>query len=433
MGRLKMEEKYDVLIAGGGLGGLLSSALLSREGKRCYLVEKLPYFGGRFTTHNYKGFEIPTGAVHMIPHSRKGLLGKTLLNNLDLPIIIKDTENFTTWYWNNKDPISHNNFWGIFKALPEWKQRYCIIRKLMLSRRNPSDNIESFHKYLSKKTTDPQLFKFFNAITGFALSLNIEQITTTSMFQFLNRLFKSGKAGVPIGGCKQVVKSLTDYSTSRKAILKKNFQLIKLEEDKTTLKSAIIQNTRTNEEFEVKAHFFILNLGVPQVNKILESSNLDFRLPETNIARGGGFAFRSDKTLLKKSTVAQFPDCKYVKGAVEPTLLSPELAPKNEHLLLTHQIFKSRNLKQNIKKGRDEIFELFPTVREEDELCVHSFHRDWPVNHSAQGSDNSNFSSVFNNLYFVGDGFKGNSGWFMTEGVVYGVHQVIDRILSQAK
>ena len=106
--RLKMEEKYDVFIAGGGLGGLLSSALLSRKGKKCYLVEKLPYLGGRFTTHKFEGFEIPTGAVHMIPHSRNGLLGKTLLNELTLPITIKDTENFTTWYWNNKDPHSHS-------------------------------------------------------------------------------------------------------------------------------------------------------------------------------------------------------------------------------------------------------------------------------------------------------------------------------------
>ena len=102
-------------------------------------------------------------------------------------------------------------------------------------------------------------------------------------------------------------------------------------------------------------------------------------------------------------------------------------------MLLTHQVFKSYNLKKNIKSGRDEIFALFPTLKEEDELCVHSFHRDWPVNHSAQGSDNNNFSSVYNNLYFVGDGFKGNSGWFMTEGVAYGAHQVVDRLLSHAE
>ncbi|MHA1941440.1 MAG: NAD(P)-binding protein [Candidatus Hodarchaeales archaeon] len=427
-----MDEIYDVFIAGGGLGGLLSSALLSREGNKCCLVEKLPFFGGRFTTHNYRGFEIPTGAVHMIPHSRNGILGKTLLNDLELPVVIKDTENFTTWYWNNRDPISHKRFWGIFKALPKWGQRYFVIRKLMLSKRPLDNNNESFNEYLSKRTSDPQLFQFFNAIAGFALSLNITEISAKSMFRFLDRLFRSGKAGVPIGGCKQIVNRLTDFSKSKNAVLSKNSQIIKFERNGQTLESVIIRNTKTSEEIEIKASHFIFNLGVPQINTILESSGLNFRLPVTSIAKGGGFAFRSKKSLLGKSTVAQFPECKYVKGAVEPTLISPELAPKNEHLFLTHQVFHDDNLKNNIKRARDEVFELFPSLREEDELCAHSFHREWPVNHCAQGSDNNNFSSVFNNLYFVGDGFKGNSGWFMSEGVTYGTHQVVNQILSRS-
>ncbi len=253
------------------------------------------------------------------------------------------------------------------------------------------------------------------------------------MFRFLFRLFRSGKAGVPIGGCKRVVESLISFSRSNDAILRKNLELIELEANGSTLKSAIVKNTRTQEEIVVKAKTFILNLGVPQVNTVLESSGLHFRLPETSIARGGGFAFRSHQSLLQKSTVAQFPECKYVKGAVEPTLISPELAPKNQHLFLTHQIFHSDNLKYNIKRARDEIFALFPSLREDDELCAHTFHREWPVNHGAQGSDNNNFSSVFDNLNFVGDGFKGNSGWFMTEGVAYGTHKVVNRILSESE
>ena len=79
-----MNEKYDCFISGAGLGGLLSSAMLTKHENRIFLAEKLPFLGGRFTSHKYEGFEIPTGAVHMIPHSQKGPLGQLLLHYLQL-------------------------------------------------------------------------------------------------------------------------------------------------------------------------------------------------------------------------------------------------------------------------------------------------------------------------------------------------------------
>ena len=35
--------------------------------------------GGRFTQHEHDGYQIPTGAVHMIPHGKKGPFAKLIL------------------------------------------------------------------------------------------------------------------------------------------------------------------------------------------------------------------------------------------------------------------------------------------------------------------------------------------------------------------
>ncbi|MHA1976847.1 MAG: NAD(P)-binding protein [Candidatus Hodarchaeales archaeon] len=426
-----MTQYYDVFIAGGGLGGLIASALLTQQGKSVYLSERLPFFGGRFTTHNLDGYEIPTGAVHMIPHSQRGILGQILLKKLSLPLNIVDTHNFTTWYWDNHHPVSHRRFWGILRAFPKWKQRYFIIRKLLFDRKELHDNSITFDDYLSSKTDDPQIFNFFNAFTGFALSLDISELTPATMFRFVDRLHKSGKAGVPIGGCKRVSENLVRFSRNMGGTLKNNSQLILLEKNGSELNSGVVCNTRTNEESEVKAKEFILNLGVNQINSVLEKSKFDFRLPVSPGAIGGGFVFSSKRSLLKKSTVAQFPDCKYVKGAVEPTLISPELAPKGRHLFLTHQVFRLKDVVTATKRARDEVLDLFPSLQEEDELCVHTFHRNWPVNNAMQGADNKNISDIFQNLSFVGDGFKGNTGWFMSEGVAYGAQKVVKDILNK--
>ncbi|MFX0084763.1 MAG: FAD-dependent oxidoreductase [Candidatus Hodarchaeota archaeon] len=426
-----MNRKYECFIAGGGIGGLLSAAVVTKHDKSVFLAERLPFLGGRFTSHKYKGFEIPSGAVHMIPHSRKGPLGQLLLQNLKLPLVINDVEDFTAWYWPNKKPIKHKNFWGIFKAFPKRSQRIFVIKKLILGLRNSEKHTESFHEYLESRTEDPQIFQFFNAVTGFALSLDISQLSTASMFRFLKRLYQRGRPGVPIGGSKAVIFSLAEFS-HRNGLgnINKNCELKKLEIDDSKVNLAVCLRLDKNEEFEIKAKNFILNLGHPQINQILKNSGVPFRFPSSPIASGGGFIFRAKASILGSSAVAQFPENEYFKGAVEPSRISPGLAPNGEHLLCTHQIFKSSDVVRDSRRARDEVFSTFPQLKEEDELVIHTFHKDWPVNFASQGNDLANFSTEIKNLFFVGDGFKGNQGWMMTEGVTYGVKQVIDKIIS---
>ncbi|MHA2224403.1 MAG: NAD(P)-binding protein [Candidatus Hodarchaeales archaeon] len=428
-----MSEQCDHFIAGGGLGGLLTAALLSQKGKKILLVERMPFFGGRFTSLRYKGFEIPTGAVHMIPHSRKGPLGQLLLQKLQLPLEIHDNEYFTKFYWDNKNPICHRTFWGILKAFPRMSQRWFILRKLLPGSRRSEKRSESFLDFLKTHTDDPQIFDFFNAITGFALSVDVSQLSTASMYQFFNRLYQRGRPGVPIGGCKAVITALINFIRQNKQnLLQKNCELLKIEMNGSLIESAICRNLKSNEEITVKAEDFIFNLGHPQVNQILSKSHLPYRLPSTPVAQGGGFAYRSKKSILKTSVIAQFPENKYVKGAVEPTTLSSDLAPPDEHLLVTHQVFTSKNYVRDTKRARDELLATFPQLKEEDELCIHTFRNGWPVNHAIQGKDNANFSDIMN-LFFVGDGYKGNDGWMMTEGIANGVTQVVRRIQAENK
>ena len=65
-----MSEKPKAVIIGAGVGGLASAASLAQTQKYDVTVyERMSFAGGRFTQHDHDGFQIPTGAVHMIPVS----------------------------------------------------------------------------------------------------------------------------------------------------------------------------------------------------------------------------------------------------------------------------------------------------------------------------------------------------------------------------
>lgn len=66
------------VVVGAGLGGLLAGAFLARNGHEIIVLEKSAMIGGRFTNLPYKGFQLSTGALHMIPHGEDGPLAHLL-------------------------------------------------------------------------------------------------------------------------------------------------------------------------------------------------------------------------------------------------------------------------------------------------------------------------------------------------------------------
>jgi phytoene desaturase len=66
--RKMVETNYDIIVIGSGIGGLAAASLLSRLGFKVLVVEKKSRIGGRFSTIEYEGFKLPTGAI-LIPDS----------------------------------------------------------------------------------------------------------------------------------------------------------------------------------------------------------------------------------------------------------------------------------------------------------------------------------------------------------------------------
>ena len=86
-------KQVDAIVIGAGLGGLLTAAQLLQRGKHVVVLERLPHSGGRFTAKNFRGVQVSTGAVHMIPFGSGGVLA-CMLSRLHVPHRFFDADVF---------------------------------------------------------------------------------------------------------------------------------------------------------------------------------------------------------------------------------------------------------------------------------------------------------------------------------------------------
>jgi len=73
--QVEVKDRYDAVVVGAGIGGLLAAAGLARAGKKVLVVEQLSFIGGKYTHLPYRDYAISTAAWTCPgPRSRVGRL-----------------------------------------------------------------------------------------------------------------------------------------------------------------------------------------------------------------------------------------------------------------------------------------------------------------------------------------------------------------------
>ena len=82
-------KKYDVIVVGAGISGLLAALTLAKHGKKVLVLEKSRYLGGNCNSYMVDGYQVDTG-VHAITHIIEGPLKRLMDNYFDYLPVFED-------------------------------------------------------------------------------------------------------------------------------------------------------------------------------------------------------------------------------------------------------------------------------------------------------------------------------------------------------
>jgi len=161
-----MDKKYDIIIVGAGLSGLLCGAYLSNNGYRVCILEKHKNIGGAIQTFNRRGVTFDTG-MHFFGAVKKGQIQYELFKLFGIidKLEIEEIKEFNA--------IIEDKEYVLPTGFGKYKNKLLNLF--------PSEN-EAIVKYILKLKEVIKNITIDNIIKGFVLDVN----HTEGIYQFVN-------------------------------------------------------------------------------------------------------------------------------------------------------------------------------------------------------------------------------------------------------
>ncbi|MBN1951262.1 MAG: NAD(P)/FAD-dependent oxidoreductase [Bacteroidales bacterium] len=268
-----MEKQYDVIIIGGGLGGLTAGAKLAKEGKKVLLIEQHLIPGGCATTFRRKDFRFEVG-LHEMDGLHKADMKTRVFRDLgvfDHVEFLRVPEFFRFIHKDTDIVVPHNPEEAkaiLKKHFPEEGQGIdSFFDRLLNARRylkTEADQPEiSIGEYLDKIIDTDELKLILLGNLGYfgddpyALSLNYYAIAEGSYYEGGGNFIKGGS------------QNLSDYlagmitGNGGEVLLRHKAEKILVEEGKAV---GVAYHKKNSEEMlEARASHIIANASVPTV------------------------------------------------------------------------------------------------------------------------------------------------------------------------
>lgn len=453
-------RQIDAIVIGAGLGGLLTAAQLLKQGKHVVVLERLPRSGGRFTAKTFRGVQVSTGAVHMVPFGSSGVLSQ-MLRYLQVPHRFFDADVFGSFHVHGRQYRARGllevckflNLYQIFWFLRiGYLMFFCQLRQ--------HEYTLPFDRWLERHIPiegNSQLISFFQSISRFALSLDLSQVSTAEVIRITKNMLRYGAPAIVQGGCGELTKQLEETIKRLDGEIRLGCEVLQILHQDGQIVGVRVYHKGSGEEETFITPLVVSDIGPRATSALLENRRItqaDILAktraeasspsvepathpvtfgdcpppPPASEAIGLKVHILSDISLIPHKGIMYCLDTKRIAGMVQPTNSDPSLAPDGKHLLISHQVIQSNNIEEERALALADLRMLFGETFDThcQILTMGTYRGEWPVNRLAQGTDTTTQTSV-HGLFLVGDAVK-PSGYLMVEGVAQSVNCFLDQL-----
>ena len=439
-----IDDDYDIVIIGSGLGGLTAASILSRKGFKTLVVESRSRIGGRFSTFEYEGFKLPTGAI-LIPDGWvvKLLEEMGIKTNILRPIT-------RVYYRIDGERYEIPSEIGVPKALDiidklerkdaEEKKRPTkpvelskIMRGYYKKMRGINqEEIITVRDWLLQYTENEKVHDAFDTLcTGLMMAHSWElPVSKFFLFQEMTKFYISPDGNLSIAKeLARVVEKTGAIWTNSPA------RKIMIKEGKAT--SVIVE--KAGKQIEIKCKIVISNTGAKSTVSLAGKENFDNEyLEKMRIKLRPSpcllVLIASDKPLCLEGIndgLEIIMGSRRIKTVIPISNICPELVPPGQHLIYTSAKSESTlhpmDIKYEMQQVKSDIREFFPDFEKHGRILkmrACGIINEWPEGRTWLGYGMP-LETPISNLFNVGDSCIA-PGLIGTPGSVESGYRLVD-------
>ena len=429
--------KADAVVIGSGVGGLCAAARLVDKGLKVVLAEKLPYVGGRFSSRDYKGYKITTGAI-MVPYGEQSTFHQAY-KLLDVPMNVRLTSGkfrLRLKHGEFETTAEGGDMAGMLQfALGDDEKAYEIAAQFMRAVLwwQPLDTI-TVKDWLLQFTDDENVHGQMQGFCGAFIGLNSNEVPAGELFHLMRAMLTEMSFGIAINGNLEIMEALAAGIKAKGSEVITGAPCKRIITEKERVTGIVIE--QDGEEVQVDADYVISNAGPVRTVQLAGEENFEksymtlltehqYTTPVVHIAIG------SKEPLADFDGIINFGNTRRLVFLETPSVTCPELAPDGMHLSSTFSVpqFAAGPLKlrETIDMVMLDLQDNFPAFRESDILMIATHHGEWPAMRRWPGYPMPIRTPV-ENLYNVGDGCMPR-GMVGIEACAQSAKQVVEDIL----
>jgi phytoene dehydrogenase-like protein/NAD-dependent dihydropyrimidine dehydrogenase PreA subunit len=366
--RPKYERRYDAVIIGSGIGGLMTAAALAKNSLSVAVFEKLPFVGGRYTEIDYRGYAVTTGAWTTLgPKSNIGEFLEEMGASMAY-VSLRDKgcpQQFTVRFKDGREFPS-------LQAMLSREDWRAYVRALVKGRKlDPQD--ATTREYVEEHVGNRELIESVNAIAVTASGVDIDRFPAS---EFIVVTRDTARAGLDfastIGGVRSVVAALEHAVTSHGGQVFSGMEV-----SQVLLREGRAWGVALKNGDSIQAGTVIHNGGIGRFVKLVGSENL----PSDYVARAGqlepvdcaALILGTTDPLLTEAPMLMTPGTDRVAGIYAPTFLDPSVAPPDRHMVDVFFPLLSDDRTHELELAMGDLRALFPRLDDSLDMMVPMF------------------------------------------------------------